>query len=198
MERASEGGQNSAPIAYYYCSSNRAEGDRSSPDDVLRCIGRQLCRDDPKSTMNEHLYKLFIKDPGKPVEGQNKPSLESLKYLILKLLGDNPATIIVDALDELDERTRYELLRCLDQIVTMSPNVVKVFLASRNDGGIVCRLNSTPNIYISAQKNKADTERFISLELGRAVEQKRPLHGGISESLQDEINRTLSDGAQGM
>ncbi|KAK4140037.1 uncharacterized protein C8A04DRAFT_15292, partial [Dichotomopilus funicola] len=118
--------------------------------------------------------------------------------LILDLIRENPATIILDALDECDPGSRHELFEALDEIVAKSENVTKIFLTSRGDGDIVCRLASTPNIYISAQKNSLDIRRFIASELERVVENKQLLVGQVSDKLRQEIMDALNERADGM
>ncbi|KAH6680268.1 hypothetical protein B0J14DRAFT_648647 [Halenospora varia] len=186
-----------APIAYFYCSRNQAEPERSDPQEILRCIARQLCGDNPDRNINESLRHAFEKME-KPRPGENKLLLKQTVSLILRVLQDNPGTIIIDALDECDPSCRYQLFESLDTVVKESANVVKVFLTSRNDGDIVCRLNTTPNIYIDAQKNKSDIQRFIASEMQKSVTQKRMLNGNVSRALQTQISTTLDQGAQGM
>lgn len=186
-----------APVAYFYCSRNRSEPERADPAEILRCIARQLCGDDLDRPVSEMLLQRFSA-MDKPRTGEAKLPLDQTVGLILNVLADNPGTIIIDALDECDPRSRYQLFESLDTIVQKSPNVVKVFLTSRNDGDIVCRLNNTPNIYINAQKNKSDIERFIETEVRNAVMQKRMLNGKVSEKLQAKIVAALNQGAQGM
>ena len=147
--------------------------------------------------MNESLFHMYQKME-KPRPGENCLSLNLTVDLILLVLQENPGTIIIDALDECDPLERYNLFGSLDKIVKQSSNVVKVFLTSRNDGDIVCRLSSTPNIYINAQKNKLDIQRFIVSEVEKAVVQKRMLNGNVSKELQARIKMTLNQGADGM
>ena len=118
--------------------------------------------------------------------------------LILIFLKENPAIIIIDALDECNPTLRHELFEALDEIVAKSENIVKVFLISRNDGDITARLTSTPNIYINAQRNGSNINRFIGIELDRVIQQKQLLRGQLSRALRDEITATLSDQADGM
>lgn len=125
-------------------------------------------------------------------------SIEATAALVLKALAQNPGTIVIDALDELRPDDRHELWDCLDNIVRDSPNVVKVFLTSRDDGDIVCRLSSTPNIYISVQDNQSDIERFTEQELDAAIARKRLLRGLVSEQLRWKIFTALNQGSQGM
>lgn len=118
--------------------------------------------------------------------------------LILSLLEQNPATIIIDALDECDPKRRYELFRALDNIIQKSPSLVKVFVSSREDSDIVCRLERSPNILIDAMDNGHDIERFVHTELDKAVSEKRLLGGIVSERLYTKIVEKLIRGAQGM
>lgn len=186
-----------APVAYFYCSRSNAEPQRSDPDEILRSIARQL------SGTNEYLpvrerAKLKYDHLGKPMSGVRKLSLEESVELILELLEENPATIVIDALDECDPNRRHELFESLDKIVQRSTNVVKVFISSRNDGDIVCRLANSPNIYIDSTLNGEDMERFISIEVTKAIHLKRILGGHVSYALEKRIVETLSHGAQGM
>ncbi|KAK4107910.1 hypothetical protein N656DRAFT_719196, partial [Canariomyces notabilis] len=186
-----------APVAYFYCSRNTAEPERSDPAEVLRSIARQLCGDDVSKPVPEQLRRVhqFL---GAPEPGTAKLPLDLTIKLILDLLRENPATIILDALDECDPGTRHELFEALDAIVANAENVVKIFLTSRNDGDIVCRLASTPNIYINAQKNGFDIMRFIVTELDRVIAQKQLLRGQVPDRLKREITDTLIQRADGM
>ncbi|KAK7418265.1 hypothetical protein QQX98_004050 [Neonectria punicea] len=197
LARAENQSGTAAPIAYFYCAQISAETGRSEPDEVLRCIARQLCRDNTNLPVGDDLRHAY-ENAGKPQIGQNKLDVGGATDLILSTLSANPATIVIDALDELRPEKRHQIFECLDKIVKESSNVVKVFLTSRNDRDIVCRLNSTPNIYISAQHNGADIQRFIAVKLEKAVSNKRLLRGKASESLQHQIADTLNHGAQGM
>lgn len=187
----------SAPVAFFYCSRNAMEPERSNPYDILRSVARQLCGEDVSKPMSEHLRHAH-EVVGSPNPGEARLPLSSTTKLILDLLGDNPATILLDGLDECDGETRHELFHALDDIVAGSQNVVKVFLTSRNDGDITCRLASTPNIHINANVNYPDIRRFISTELDRAIERKLMLRGRVSEDLRRRIHDSLNAGANGM
>jgi hypothetical protein len=118
--------------------------------------------------------------------------------LIVNLLESNPATIIIDALDECDPARRHELLAGLDNIIQQSASLVKVFVSSRDDNDIVCRLNHSPNLFIRASDNSEDIERFVLSEVAQCIKDKRLLSGRVSEGLKSRITATLEDGAQGM
>ena len=185
------------PVAYFYCSRNTAEPERSNPVQIMRCIARQLCGEDLSNSVPEQLRRVH-ESLGSPMPGTASLPLHDTVDIILNLLKKNPATIIIDALDECDPSSRHELFEALDEIVAKSENIVKVFLTSRNDGDIVARLASTPNIYIDAQKNSSDIGRFITAELERVVQHKQLLRGQVSQGLKDLITSTLNDRADGM
>ncbi|MCJ1360834.1 MAG: hypothetical protein MMC33_010843, partial [Icmadophila ericetorum] len=118
--------------------------------------------------------------------------------LILALLEHNPATIVIDALDECIPACRYEILKTLDNIIQKSASLVKVFVSSRDDNDIVCRLNDSPNVIIHASDNGKDIERFIHFEVEKGIKDKRMLRGDISDELKNRIITTLAKGAKGM
>ena len=118
--------------------------------------------------------------------------------LILELLEVDPAFIIIDALDECNPLLRHELLEALDMIISRSANLAKVVVSSRDDNDIVCRLQMSPNIFISARDNGQDIRRFISSEVERSIHQKYLLAGEVSHTLQRKIVTTLINNAHGM
>ena len=118
--------------------------------------------------------------------------------LILAILENDPAIIIIDALDECDPARRHELLQALDTIIQISASLVKVFVSSRDDNDIVCRLSNSPNVFIHASDNGEDIQRFVYAEVTQAVKDRRLLCGDLSDSLKNLITSTLIQGAQGM
>ena len=186
-----------APLAYFYCAREAAEPERADPEKILHSIARQLSGTDTTKPIREaarQMYDNYKKD-GFNVKSL---SLDQTVALILDLLGSNPATIIVDALDECDPSRRHELLDSFDEIIQKSANVVKILASSRDDGDILCRLETSPNIYINAEYNTADIKRFIRVEIALAIERKRLLSGRVSETLQNLIIESLERGAHGM
>ena len=124
--------------------------------------------------------------------------MDEIVELILVLTAENPATLIIDALDECDPLRRHGLLTALDEIVRRSTSVVNVFVSSRDNSDIVCRLDESPNLYINAQDNSQDIKNFILLEVENAIQHRRLLNGQVSLQLKRSIVETLENGAQGM
>lgn len=127
-----------------------------------------------------------------------KLTVEECVELILDLLKSNPATIIIDALDECDPVRRHELLQALNKIIQDSSNVVNVFVSSRDDNDLVCRLEGCSNVAILVSDNSKDIKRFIASEVDQSIKEKRLLGGRVSKELKNQIIKVLTDGAQGM
>ncbi|MCJ1352386.1 MAG: hypothetical protein MMC33_002370, partial [Icmadophila ericetorum] len=190
-----------APIAYFYCTRNTAEPQRADPDEIMRSILKQLSSSKPDLSVREPTAKEY-RTRKEEAEQQGcepaKLTVAECEGLILALLEHNPATIVIDALDECIPARRYEILKTLDNIIQKSASLVKVFVSSREDNDIVCRLKDSPNVIIHASDNGKDIERFIHSEVEKAIEDKRMLRGDISDELKNRIITTLAKGANGM
>ena len=185
------------PVAFFYCAKETAEPERSRPTEVLLSIARQLSGDDPKYSIRLPLITKYNKYHDVGVKPRRLESSECVE-LILALTDENPATIIIDALDECDAAHRHILMDALDEIMQRSSNIVKIFISSRDNGDIVCRLSGSPNLYISVEDNQEDIESFIDNQMEIAVASKRLLRGRVSEELARRISQTLKRDAQGM
>ncbi|RQM04689.1 hypothetical protein DH86_00003943 [Scytalidium sp. 3C] len=192
----------SAPIAYFYCVRNASEPERADPDEILRSILKQLCSaksDVPVREPVSSRYKTLKEEADD--DGSEEPprlTVSECVELILGLLDANPATIIIDALDECDPARRHQLLLAFDEIIQNSGNVVKIFVSSRDDRDIACRLEQSPNIYIQASDNEQDIDRFVHTQIDQSIREKRLLGGNVSEELRDTMIVALIKGAQGM
>ena len=167
----------------------------------MRSILKQLSISLPSLLLRSPVVRAYqekdqkAKEDGSPLEPL---TLQECVERILGLLESNPATIIIDALDECNPRTRMKLLKALDDIIQRSANLVKVFVSSRDDPDIVIRLQHSRNVYISVKDNGEDIKRFINEEIARSIEDGVLLYGKISEELKTEIIMKLQKKAQGM
>ena len=144
-------------------------------------------------------YKALKKEADETgCEEPSKLTITECEALVLELLRSNPATIIIDALDECDPARRYELLEVLDNIIQQSSNVVNIFVSSRDDNDIVCRLENSPNVIIDATDNGKDIQRFIVSQVDQSIKNKRLLSGRVSGDLKQQIINVLNEAAQGM
>lgn len=191
-----------APISYFYCVRNTSEPERADPDEIMRSIVKQLSSSTSAVAIREPVaatYKKLRKVANET--GCQEPSnltITECEALILELLSSNPATIIIDALDECDPARRHELLEVLDNIIQQSSNVVNIFVSSRDDNDIVCRLENSPNVIINATDNEKDIQRFIVSQVDQAIKNRRLLSGRVSNELKQQIIDVLTNGAQGM
>ena len=164
------------PIAYFYCARDNADPQRAEPEEALRSIARQLSGVDIDMPIRYPTIKMHTHTCGNRFSARRLTVDETVE-LILQLTNENPATLIIDALDECEPLRRHELLEALDTIVSKSANIVKVLVSSRDDSDIVCRLDNSPNLYIHAHDNDNDIRQFIHVEVDTAIRQKRLLGG---------------------
>ena len=111
--KESQNAPNPAPIAYFYCVRNGAEPQRADPDEIMRSILKQLsCTklDAPVREPISRFYKEKIEESEAQGVEPEQLTLAETRKLILSLLEENPATIILDALDECNPSRRHELL----------------------------------------------------------------------------------------
>jgi nucleoside-triphosphatase THEP1 len=193
-------------FAYFYCTRNPAEDERSRPKEVIRSILRQVgfTGTDPK-VLKPALASLRTakeeeaKEHGSEVVEPLNPK-ECVDTLI-KILQGSTTVIVIDAIDELKSEERHEFYKTLSRILNdVDQGVVRVFLSSRDDQDIVHQLSKHANVYISAADNQYDVEEFVKKEVGEAISSGRLLGGrkAISDSLREQIISTLTGGAQGM
>lgn len=191
----------STPIAYFYCARSAAELERANPDEIMRCILKQLSCSKSDLPIREPVAKRYKEIKEEASDEGCEPAKWTVKEcveLILGLLESNPATIIIDALDECDPSRRHELLSAFEKIIQNSANVIKIFVSSRDDNDIVCRLANSPNVFIRASDNGEDIVRFVRTQVDQSIVDKRLLSGNVSDELQNRIITNLIKGAQGM
>jgi hypothetical protein len=191
---------NASPLlAYFYCSRDTAEPERAEPDQVLRSILEQLSCSDVDDPVRQSAV-LAYRERKRKARGQKpeKLSLEESADVILQIVEDNPAIIVIDALDECDPIRRQDLMLSLRHIIRESASVVKIFISSRDDKDIVTRMAGASEVYIKADDNSKDIEAFCTIQVGRAIREHRILNGEVSSSLKDEITQTLISKASGM
>ena len=175
-------------FAYFYC--NRAEETRRSPESILRSLVRQLST----TVTKEKFIHEMLRDLKKVFDLQGRsPDTDTCRDVLIKLLNSYPATtIILDALDECDDATRYELMEILDQLMASSRKPLKILISSRPNVDIKSHFQGHPRIEIQAIDNQADIEDFVRDKLSQGKLRR------LSEDLKGEVVRTLFDGSKGM
>ena len=191
----------SEPMAFFYCLRNAAEPQRADPGEVLRSITKQLAHSIADGAIWQSLVQTYMERKEISDEEAGDPARLTINDcigLILSFTERNPLTIVIDALDECDPSRRHEILLALDRIIQDSANLVKVFVSSRDDKDIVCRLSNSPNVFIRASDNGEDIERFVHAEVTKSIERWHATGGNDLEHLKPRITAALIQGAQGM
>jgi ankyrin repeat protein len=133
-------------------------------------------------------------------QGQRELAEERLhsadaQQLLRQLVEIYPqTTLVLDALDECDPKTRRSLVNLLDDLVQGAGRPVKVFIASRLDQDIKERFEGGPNVAIRAVDNRDDIARYVGAEIASRPDWTRK----VSDSLCEEVVQTLSLKSQGM
>ncbi|KAL8792023.1 MAG: hypothetical protein Q9195_005364 [Heterodermia aff. obscurata] len=190
-----------APLAYFYCSQKGTDPRTANTGEILRAILRQLTGCDARLALRGTAGQEFQqrKEEAEYKGAQILPlDIEETVAHILAITEEDPVTIVLDALDEVDDSERAELFDALDQIVQESPNVVKIFLSSRRDGDIVERFEPCTQIGLDHDMTHYDIRRFVEHKITEATATKKLLRGKVSPSLRDDIVKTLCEGANGM
>ncbi|KAK4165517.1 ankyrin repeat protein [Cladorrhinum sp. PSN259] len=183
-------------LAYFYCMRNPAEPDRGRGEKVLASLVRQLAGGSPDRPILPPVVAQYEDAIQEMVEFEDHAwTTDESSRILLELMGEYPsATLVIDALDEVNQEDRQELLDILSSLMRDSPNLLKVFVSSRDNYDIALHLDGLPNVYIDAEDNAGDISAFID----DRIEKARFLHGRASEELKDLIAKTLRGGARGM
>ncbi|TLD14961.1 hypothetical protein PspLS_10833 [Pyricularia sp. CBS 133598] len=183
-------------LAYFYCMRNPAEPLRGQCDAILSSLVRQLASTSTDSSVLAPITDTYqdALDGMTGFEDFAWTSDES-SSILLELLKEYPAvTMVFDALDEVNPEDRQELMDILSELLRESPNLLKIFVSSRENYDIALHFEGSPNIYIDAQDNKGDIESFIDDRLSAA----KLLRGRLTDTLRSTIASTLLDKAHGM
>lgn len=197
--RESSAHASSAPLAYFYCSRSSAEPERSNPDEIMRSILRQLTvSQGSSSTVREQVLQEFERRQAVArIDGFEIEKLQAAECarLILDTTAVNPATIVIDAVDEIESSLRHVLLSTLTQIVRDSLSVIKVFVTSRDDSNIHVLLSDAVSLRITSKNTRRDMDDFVHQVISSAIQSRRLLSGAVSDHLKQELVGALKAAA---
>lgn len=193
-----------APLAYFYCASYKTEPQRSNPDEIMRSLVRQLAVSAKPDLQIHHsvIIQYDILEAQAKIQGFDvkRLDMQDCTKLILEITIATPIIIIVDAVDEIDCACRHELLHALQSIVKDAPDLVKVFLTSRNDSQISALLNlgEPQTININTTDNREDMRAFVQNQISRAVHSGRLIHGNPGIEFEQQFASELLNKASEM
>ncbi|ODM14818.1 hypothetical protein SI65_09812 [Aspergillus cristatus] len=189
-----------APLAYFYCARSTFEPSRSNPDEVMRSIVRQLAFDwGSERKVHEIVVTEYERREAEAeLNGSDIPRLSVTECvaLILDLTNSNPATVVIDALDEVQEYQRHELVQALDEIAKKSASAVKVLMTCRDQ--VVRFTPDGPKMRIQSSECQDDMNNFVRHHVSEAIKSRRLLGGDVTETLREDLIRTSVHGAKEM
>ena len=119
---------------------------------------------------------------------------DTCRELLLESINLFPkTTLVLDALDECEPRSRDQLVKELTFLLSNAKNLLKVFISSRPDRDIRRQFLGKPNIEIQANHNDRDIQRFVDEAIVK--------HGnweGMSPSLKGDTIKVLLRRSEGM
>lgn len=185
--------RNDESLAYFYCDRNQS--DRRNPVSVLRSFVRQLSASDSQDAIQPSLVRLYTEKEKKGF-ASNEISIEESEKIILELVNIYPqTTLVLDALDECDRRTRGRLIKVLDGLLEQSSKPIKIFISSRPDQDIKDRFDGGPNVGIKATDNQGDISTFVDDKIEKSP---KKWQNKISADLRQDIRKTLVEKSNGM
>ncbi|KAK2784599.1 hypothetical protein FQN53_008426 [Emmonsiellopsis sp. PD_33] len=188
-----------APVMYFYCGDSRVGRGRADPDEIMRSLIRQLAViDKTEHKVHEEIQIDYERREAlAKLDGFEVPWLRSSDCadLILKILGNNPATIVIDGVDEVEQHRRHTLLESLIRVRDESSSVIKIFLSSRDDSNIFARLPDAVMLRVQETNTRQDMELFVKYRVSTAIKNRNLLDGNVPPSLEDGLVKFLLDRA---
>ena len=196
---AAKSDTSAAPFGYIYCANPDFEKARRSSDDVMRSILGQLALDRTgRRTIKDFLYSEYERQIARArVDGLDLPKLrtQDCVRLMLELAEQDPLTIIIDAIDTVNEGERHALISALKEIVGKADNVVKILITSRSSNLTAIEPAVNKQIQITSQETQQDMESFVNHLIDNVVTSKLLLEGRVSPALRKRLTKALLDGA---
>ncbi|CAG8159947.1 unnamed protein product [Penicillium salamii] len=191
-----------APIAYFYCGEAKCGTGYADVNEVIRSLTRQLAViDKSKRKVHEQVWLGYQRMTAEAkLDGFETPKLNASQCadLILPILDSNPATIILDAIDEVDEANRHDLFSFIRRITDESASVVKIFISSREDSSLLLRLPHAAVLSVKGEETKTDLANFVRHQVTSSIQKQSLLNGDVSAHLQEEVVTFLLTGCREM
>lgn len=120
--------------------------------------------------------------------------LKECQNLIMDLLNEyTHVTILLDALDECENKSRLGLFAFLAKLRCYPKTTVKILISSRSEPDVYECFGGVNNFSINAADNADDIQRYVKHEI-----QNRLLFGKAKKILRDKVENTLNNKSHGM
>ncbi|KAL8992531.1 MAG: hypothetical protein Q9169_007030 [Polycauliona sp. 2 TL-2023] len=190
----------SALLAYFYCSKSASDINLSDPEEIMRSIVRQLCfSGGAQKTIHPAVLRDYEqRESEAKLSGfdVSRLNVHDCVRLIVATTGADPAIVVIDAIDEVQPKGRYELFTALQQTVKDSSSIVKILVTSRNDDQVFCLLDDAPTLRIGLDHQRADVQAFVHDQIALAVKSNRLLGGTVSSQLRADLSQALINSAE--
>jgi hypothetical protein len=170
---------------FFFCNSHTDKEDLCSR--VLRTLILELLRSKPHLT--SHIFDNYTR------QGRTQ-SLVQIKKLLPDLLSAVPSTrILIDGLDECQEKDQKAILAELSSAVKNSTAPCKFFISSRAETYISKILRKRPTISLTEKKEKEKVDEDIQAYVKHSL---MVLRDSFPSKLVDDVERTVVRKAHGL
>jgi len=183
-------------LAYFYC--NRAEENRRKPESILNTLIQQLAQTESKGELLKLVIDIY---KAREEKGQksSRLTLNESQELLVQLTDIYPqTTICIDALDEVENGIRVQLLKSLKHVMETSKNLVKIFATTRMDTDILRQFEMFPRIELQPDDNVSDINQFVETKVQSTIDDGLLLDGDVHRELKLEICNALCTRSKGM
>ncbi|KAJ5937238.1 hypothetical protein N7454_004893 [Penicillium verhagenii] len=173
---------------HFCCADNKAT---LSARNIIGSLACQILDSQINSHHIEDLQSLYDKT-------QDLDTEDVTELVLSRLEDDKSFFIVIDGLDECDEKECYEVIANLMRLHEYDARTIKIFFASRPD--IEAQLFSATKpqyrVMVTEERVKPDMDTYIDVMLSRCLEEgKLKLRDG---TLIVKISQALRDGSGGM
>ncbi|KAI0386901.1 hypothetical protein F5Y04DRAFT_73551 [Hypomontagnella monticulosa] len=204
--KSRDSASNGEGVAYFFCDRYRHE--RQDPGSILRSLVRQLSfrrsvtkpetRQSDSAVVESYAVactrKLYTE---KKVKGfaSSQFTIEECRTLLDEISNQYAEIIIlIDGLDECDQKSRHHLIKSLNNIFTSSPALVKIFISSRDDDDIRQAYGNGIHLMIRPSDNQSDIEKYV----GSRMQETSWCQERMSQEMHNIVIQKFQQKSQGM
>jgi len=183
-------------LTYFYC--NRAEENRRNPESILNTLIQKLSQTESDEKLLKPVIDIY-EAREKAGQEASRLTLNESQELLVQLTDIYPqVTICIDALDEVENVIRIQLLKSLKHVVERSKNLVKIFATTRMDTDILRQFEMFPRIELQPDDNVSDINQFVVTKVQSTINDRLLLDGDVNHALKAEICNVLCERSKGM
>lgn len=177
---------------YFYCSHPQYA--RGYPETVLGTLLKQLLRDNSVAEPPALKARFLLRTEKGPL------NIEELQTFLFEILITcTGATIFIDALDEVGQSDRSQILDALYAIKENEKVKVKIWVSSREEKDIQRKLMCENAAEVTMEKlHEGEIREYVEREINRYIDEGNLLDGAVEDSLKEYIIDVISEKSEGM